>query len=332
MPPRIERAPVVVDEGLLILCGDHALLHQLPGIERSRGGVLANLLVHLRLGLRRLFRLVVPPTAIANEVDDHVLSEFHTVIDGQLHGEDHGFRVIAVHVQDRRLHHLRHFRAVLRGPGVFLMAGGKAHLIINDEVNRAAGAVAPGLAHLEGFHDHALPREGGIAVDHHGHHLSVLVIEAPILPGPDATLGHGIHDLEVGRVEGQGHVHFSAGGHHVGGEALVVLHVAGTLSRGHLALKLVKQLIGLLAQNVDEDIQAAPMRHGNHRFHDAMAPGALQALVERRDQRLPALEAKALGAGIAILQILFETLGRRKALEDHGLHLRVVARMGSNAL
>ena len=37
------------------------------------------------------------------------------------------------------------------------------------------------------------------------------------------------------------------------------------------------------------------MRHGD-RFHDAAA-GALQALVERRNQRLPALEAKALGAG-----------------------------------
>ena len=311
MPSRIERTPIVIHQGLLVLPRDHALLHQLPGIKRPRRGVLANLLVHLGLGLRRLFRLVVPPTAIADEVDDHVLSKFHAVIDGKLHGENHRFRIITVHVQDRRLHHLRHFRAVLRGPRVFLMAGGKAHLIINDEMNRAPGAVASGLAHLEGFHDHALPREGGVAVNHHGHHFPVLVVEAPILPGPDATLGHGVGDLEVGGVEGQGHVHFTTRGHHVGGEALVVLHVAGTLSRGHLALKLVKKLIGLLAQNVDEDVQAAPVRHGNHRFHDAMAAGALQALVERRDERLPALEAKALGTGIAILQIFFETLGRR---------------------
>ena len=96
--------------------------------------MLANLLIHLGLGLGGLLRLVVPAAAIAHEVNHHVLAKFHPIIDGKLHGKDHRLWVVAIHVKDGRLNHLCDFRAVLRGPGVFLVACGEAHLVIDDEV------------------------------------------------------------------------------------------------------------------------------------------------------------------------------------------------------
>ena len=53
----------------------------------------------------------------------------------------HGFRVLAVDVEDRRLDHLGDVGAVLRRAGV-ARGGGEADLVVDDDVDRAAGRVA----------------------------------------------------------------------------------------------------------------------------------------------------------------------------------------------
>ena len=42
-------------------------------------------------------------TAVANQVDHHVTLELHAVVDRELGYEQHGFRIIAIHMEDRRL-------------------------------------------------------------------------------------------------------------------------------------------------------------------------------------------------------------------------------------
>ena len=66
----------------------------------------ADLLVHQRLGEARLVAFIVAVAAIAEHVDDDRLLEFLPELDRDLRGVNDGFRVVAVHVEDRRLDHL----------------------------------------------------------------------------------------------------------------------------------------------------------------------------------------------------------------------------------
>src|SRR5262249_47670037 len=72
--------------------------------------------------------------------------------------------------------------------------------------------------------------------------------------------------------------------------------------------------------------------HADHRFDDAVRPGALQHLVQDRNQALAALEPETLRARIAIVQIAFETFGRGEPFEDRAFAVRAVFRMAAHAL
>ena len=87
---------------------DDALVHQAARIEFARRGLVTDLRVHLRLGHRRVIALVVTEAAIAEHVDDDVLAELLAVFGGDLGGIDHRLGIIAVHVEHRRIDHLRH--------------------------------------------------------------------------------------------------------------------------------------------------------------------------------------------------------------------------------
>src|SRR5690606_18882872 len=174
-----------------------------------------------------LVGFVMTATAVADQVDHYVAFELHTIIDGQLGDEQHGFRIVSVHVEDRRLDHLRDVGGVLRGARIFLLVGGEANLVVDHDANGAARAEGTRLRHLEGLHDHALPGDSRIAVNGHRQYLVADRIVTTILTSPHRTLDHWRNDLQVGRVERHGQMDFTAWSHHVGGETLVVLHVTG---------------------------------------------------------------------------------------------------------
>ena len=64
-------------------------------------------LVHHRLGKCRLVGLVVTEATIGPDVEDHILSEGVAELGRNARDVDHGFHVVAVDVEDRRLHELR---------------------------------------------------------------------------------------------------------------------------------------------------------------------------------------------------------------------------------
>ena len=123
---------------------------------------------------------------------------------GNLGDVHHGFGVVAVHVEDRRLHHLGHVRAVGRGARVARI-GGEADLVVDDEVDRAAGAVALELRQVQALGHQALAGEGGIAVDQERQHRRALARLAAVLVLLGAHLAEhdGIDDLEMRGVGGQ---------------------------------------------------------------------------------------------------------------------------------
>ncbi len=120
----------------------HALGFQLAGVDLQRGRVLLDDLVHQGLGEGRLVALVMAEAAIAEHVHHHRLLEALAELGGDLGREGHRLRVVAVHVEDRRLDGLRHIRRIGRGAREARI-GGEADLVVDDEMDRAAGAGDP---------------------------------------------------------------------------------------------------------------------------------------------------------------------------------------------
>ncbi len=71
-------------------------------------------------------------------------------------------------------------------------------------------------------------------------------------------------------------------------------------------LEFGKQHAGLLAQNIHQHVQSAAVRHADHGFLHALLTGALQQMIEQRNQCLAAFQRKALLSDIFGVQIAFQ--------------------------
>jgi hypothetical protein len=183
-------------------------------------------------------------------------------------------------------------------------------------VQRATGVVAARLRQRQRLHHHALAGEGGVAVHQHRQHLRAGLVAAAIHARLDAAFDHRVHDLQVAGVEGQAQVHRAAGGGDVGAEALVVLHVARRQVLGRGVVELGEQVLGHLAQGVDQHVQPAAVGHADHHFLHAVGAGTLHHLVHAGDEALAAFQAEALLADVLGVQVAFQALGGGEPVED----------------
>ena len=125
--------------------------------------------VHQRLGVTRLVSFVVAQFAKTDHVQHDVFVELLPVIQSDLQRAISGFRIVAVDVKDRQLRHARDVSRIdRRAPG--FRRSGKADLIVDDDVNRAAGAIALQARQVQRLHHHALAGKGRIAVQQHRQH------------------------------------------------------------------------------------------------------------------------------------------------------------------
>jgi hypothetical protein len=95
----------------------------------------ADLFVHQRLRDRRRVLLVVAEPAEADDVDDDVLVELLPVVHREPRDEHNRLRVIAVHMENRRLDHLDNVRAVDGRPRVTRVRRREADLVVDDDVH-----------------------------------------------------------------------------------------------------------------------------------------------------------------------------------------------------
>ena len=133
-----------------------------------------------------------------------------------------------------------------------------------------------------------------------------------------------IDDFEMRRVRGERQVDVVAVEGAVARRAEVVLHVAGAfdvVGREGAALELVEERPVRLAHHLGQHVEAAAMGHAEHDLLHAEIAAALDDLLERRDERLAAVEAEALGAGIFQVQELLEAFGLDQLVEDGALAL-----------
>ena len=193
-PPLIEPVAVLLDHRRRIALGEHAFGDQLVRVDLASRRMLANDPVHHRLGRGRLVRLVMAMTPVANEIDHDVLAELHAVFERQARNKHHRLRIVRVDVEDRRLEHLRDVAGIDRRARVARIRSREANLVVDDQVHGAAGVVAARLRKLQRLHDHALPREGCIAVNQNrqhahrpSHRRAAPGARAPSLRLPDST-------------------------------------------------------------------------------------------------------------------------------------------------
>ena len=138
--------------------------------------------------------------AIADDIQHHIRTKHHAEFRRETRAEHHRFRIIAIHMQDRRLHGLRHIGAIKPRIGM-RRHGSEADLVIGDDMQRAAGAIANELTHGERLINHALPRKGSIAMQQNAHHgTPALDIARHILPRAHLAGDHRINRFQVRRI------------------------------------------------------------------------------------------------------------------------------------
>ena len=279
-----------------------------------------DLAVHHRLGEGRLVALVVAVAAIAEHVDHDRLVELLPELDRDLGGEHHRFRIVAVHMEDRRVDHLGDVGRIGRGTRIARI-GGEADLVVDDEVDRTAGAVALQVGQAEAFRHHALAGEGGVAVHQQRQHRDALFRQVAVLVllGADLAEHDRIDDLEMRRVGGQRQMHLVVVELAVRRGAEVILDVAGAFDLvgiGGAALEFMEQRAMRLAHHLGQHVEAAAMRHAEHDLADAEIAAALDDLLQRRDQRFAAVEPEPLGAGELQVAELLEAFGLDQLHQD----------------
>src|SRR5690625_3461222 len=107
----------------------------------------------------------------------------------------HSLRIITIYVENRRLHHLGNICAIHCGTGIERIAGSKANLVIDHNMQGPPGEKASRLGHIEVFHNHALTGEGGIPMDQYWHPLIAQPIPTPLLACPYRALHDWIYNL-----------------------------------------------------------------------------------------------------------------------------------------
>ena len=166
----------------------------------------------------------------------------------------------------------------------------------------------------------------------HRQHLRTDLVVAAVLTGAHGTFDHRVDDFQVRRVERQRQVHRATRGGDVGAEALVILHVTGGQIFRRGVVELGEQILGHLAQGIDQHVQAATVGHADDDLLHALLASALDHLVHRGDEALAAFEREALLADVLGVQETLETLGRGQALQDLLLLLDTEAGLGADGL
>ena len=158
----------------------------------------------------------------------------------------------------------------------------KSDLVVDDYVNRAADRVARQLAHVECFLHDAFSCKGGVAVEQNAKAMPSLSVAFPVLPGSQAADGDGIDKFEVARIETQGKPETLALGTRPSRlVAEMVFHVPPSFVMHVIRIgELTEDLLGVLADDIGEDVEAAAVRHAHDDIVDSLLASSFEQQVE----------------------------------------------------
>ncbi len=171
----------------------------------------SDLAVHDRLGVSRIVGLIVAVPPVTDHVDDHIALELLAIIECQSQNAHGGFGIVAVHMENRRLHHARDIGCIRRGTRIIRQRG-ETDLIVDHQMQRAAGRVAIELGKVQRLRDYALSGKSRIAVDQQRDYAELFFIAQALLFGAHHPFDHGIHRLQMAGIGGQRNHDFLARG------------------------------------------------------------------------------------------------------------------------
>lgn len=297
---------------------DRTRTYQLICVESAHGRVLLDHVVHDGLRVARFVAFVVSVTAIADQVDDDVLVEGRSILDGEPRTARHRLRIVAVDVEDGCLDGLGDVGGV-EGRARLRWVRGEADLVVDDEVDGAASPVARQLREVERLGDDALAGERSVAVDEDPEDTELVERATLILERAHHAFDDGIDRFEVRGVgcERDGQL-AAARSAIVSLETLVILDVARALhARGvEVAFELGEDRAIGLADDVRQHVQAPAMRHADDGCVCPRLGGVIEDLPEEHDGRLATFQTEALLADVARRQELLERLGVVQGCED----------------
>ena len=322
---RLQTAAELLHHGLGVLGGDVATADEALGVELACGTFLVDELVHVWLGEAGVITLVVTPQPVAHQIDGDVTVERLAIVEGELRSLDDGSRIIPVDVDHRGINGLEDVGAV-GGAATLVRSRGEPHLVVDDDVNRATGAVTLQPAHLKRLVDDPLPGECRVPVQQYGHDREVLRIAQAVELGTYDSLQHRVDGLEVAGVGGdRGTNAFPGVGLELTFVAQVVLDVTGPLGVDELgiALELPEDLAVGLADDVGQHIEATTVRHAYADLVEVLRGGHRAQPGEQDDRGFRSFEAEPLLADVLGLQEGLEDLRLVELVEDAQVGLTV---------
>ena len=303
--------------------------HQRARPDLPDGWMRRDLFVHQRLGERGFVPFVVPVPAITDQIDEEVALKLLAVGDRETRRFHARFGIIRVHVNDRNLESARQAAGV-RSAVFVLGAGGETKLVVDDDVDRAAGVVGAEPRQVERFGHDALAGEGGIAMDQDRHAAGRLELRrSRFVSGRSRSSRHPEHH-GIDRLEMTGIRRHRDDDVHCGAafdrspRAGVILDVAGPRHvflehlAGHRLLELGEDLRVRLVQDVRHHVEAAAVRHPEQDVADAELRRVADDFVEDGHEHVEPFDREARLAGERAMQEPLECLDLGQALEQRG--------------
>jgi hypothetical protein len=199
----------------------------------------------------------------------------------------------------------------------------KPNLIVRDDVDRAARAVAGERMQVERFRDDALAGECGVAVDQDRHRR--VRIEVPLVGGgrrAGHAFQHRIDRFEMARVRRHAELDLPASRRDHVARADVILHVSAVLGVFFLVAatsrfrELREDLVIRLAEHVRQHVQSAAMCHANEDPPHAGFASLSYDLIEDGDEHVQSFDRESCLAGERALQKRLERLDVGQAIEN----------------
>ena len=191
--------------------GDDARVEELAREQATDWGVGIDFGVEGRLSEARFVPFVVAVAAIADEIENNILVKALAEFECQLNDGSGGERIVPIDVEDGEAEGFSWSGAVASGAGVFGDSG-EGDLVINDDVDGAAGAVAFEAGEVEGFGDDALSDESAVSVNEDGDNFFAFDgILAEALAGAGLAFDDGVDGFEMAGVGSEGEEDFLSG-------------------------------------------------------------------------------------------------------------------------
>ena len=132
--------------------------------------------IHHRLSRQRLVSFVMTMATVGNQINENIPFKDRAIFHCHTGSKSNRFRIIAVHMNNRRLNHFGDVGTKLGRTGVGRVRGGKTDLVIDHNTNRAAHFITAGIGHIQGFLHDTLSCYRGVAMYRYRQHFVMLSI------------------------------------------------------------------------------------------------------------------------------------------------------------